>query len=230
MFHLRLRSISVSVFFGCHSLFSLSVRVCLSLHLLHASFCALFLLSVFSLSARSLSLSLPLSLSLSLLSFFSLFSSLFSSLFLSISFLSLSFLSLSSLLRCFSPFFLFSLLRCFSRSSSPFLHLSSVLHLRIFSQLYIEVYCKQTFQGESSTRSLKAPLKVPPKGPLRPPLKAPLKAPLRVPPKAPLMVSLEAPLEVSPPRPSQATVATSSVGSEDPLQACTRLPCRCSSA
>ena len=42
-------------------------------------------------------------------------------------------------------------------------------------------------QGESSTRSLKAPLKVPPE--------APLKAPLKAPPKAPL----KAPLKVSPP-------------------------------
>ena len=51
------------------------------------------------------------------------------------------------------------------------------------------------YQGESSTRSLKAPLKVPPKGPLNPSLKAPLKEPL----KAPLQVSLKAPLEVPPP-------------------------------
>ena len=44
-------------------------------------------------------------------------------------------------------------------------------------------------QGESSTRSFKAPLKVPPTGPLKPPLKAPLKPPLKVPLKAPLKVS-----------------------------------------
>ena len=48
-------------------------------------------------------------------------------------------------------------------------------------------------QGESSTRSLKAPLTV------NPPLEAPLKAPLKVPLKAPLKVSLKVPLKVSPP-------------------------------